>query len=321
LLLGVDGGATKTVALIADASGTIIGAGRAGSSDIHSQTSPDAAVGEVVASVRSAVAAAAVPMAELDASVFSLCGADWPEDHAFFEARLGEELGLTGRLTVMNDAFGALRAGTSDGVGAVLVMGTGTAVAARGQEGVTWFSGFRMESSGGLDLGQRAYELLIRGEYGPGPEPAFRAAALDVFGVRSVEELVHEVSRRGGLGTRSLARLAPVLLDAGHQGDAMVSSLVAEHGRLLAGYVRAAAVRVSLRGPRATVVTSGGVFRHHGSDLADALRTGLAEFDVRASLAEPAHGALLAAGDRAGIDLDLGRLQDTGPGVAYFATS
>ncbi len=320
LLLGVDGGATKTVALIADATGSVVGAGRAGSSDIHNQTSPEAAVGEVVASVLGAVADAGAQPADLRRAVFSLCGCDWPEDVDFYASELDTRLPLGGRIAVMNDAFGALRAGTADGIGVALVLGTGAAIAARGETGETWFSGERIEAVGALELGRIAFDLLIRGEYGSGPVPSFQQDALDVFGTSSVDELVYAITRTGGLGRRSLGRLAPIVLDASHRGDPLVVPLIKEHGRLLAGYVRKAAEWVSLQGTNPLVVTSGGVFRHHHADLAEALKAELAGFEVVASRAEPVYGALLAAGDADGLDLDVDTLQASGPDDTYFAT-
>ena len=47
-LLGVDGGATKTVALVTDGAGEVLGSGRAGSSDIHAEgASAEAAISEL----------------------------------------------------------------------------------------------------------------------------------------------------------------------------------------------------------------------------------------------------------------------------------
>ena len=44
LLLGVDGGRTKTVALVAEPGGAIVGAGRAGCADIHAAASAEPAI-------------------------------------------------------------------------------------------------------------------------------------------------------------------------------------------------------------------------------------------------------------------------------------
>ncbi|MFV2063076.1 MAG: N-acetylglucosamine kinase [Chloroflexota bacterium] len=320
LLLGVDGGATKTLALVTDETGTALGVGRAGSSDIHAEVAPEVAIGRVAAAVHEAAAAADIKVADLASCVFSLCGADWPEDIELYVGSLTQRLALRAVPTVMNDAFGALRAGTPDGIGVVLVVGTGAAVAARGLAGATWFSGERIEASGGQEFGRQSYDLMIRGEYGYGPVPGFQGAALEAFSVKSVEDLVYTISRQGGLGRRSLTRLAPVLLGAGHEGDPLARPIIEEQGALLAGYVRRAAARVSLDPQSTTVVISGGVFRHHGSDLMDAVSDGLAGFRIERSAVEPVYGALLTAADEHGLSLDIERLLETGPGRSFFDT-
>jgi N-acetylglucosamine kinase-like BadF-type ATPase len=320
LLLGVDGGATKTIALIADASGEVLGAGRAGSSDIHSEASADIAIDHVVASVEDAAAAAGIRPRDLAACTFGLCGADWPEDEALYLEALRTRLGLTCLPGVTNDAFNSLRAGTDDGIGVALVVGTGGAVAARGPDGRAWFSGERMERAGAMEFGRCVYDLLISGEYGSGPRPAFQQAALDTFGVGSVEAMVYAITRTGGLGQRSLARLAPVLLQAGHVGDPVARRIVRAQGVAVAGYVRRAAERVGLAAQGARVVLAGGVFKHHGSDLRVAISEALAEYRVAPQLLEPVHGAVLLAADDLGLRLDRGRLVTSSPEAGFFDT-
>lgn len=341
LLLGVDGGASKTVALIADEAGTVLGAGRTGSSDIHGATGPEAAVRRVAEAVRQALAQGGLDLgrsrdepvqvgressqtgqepAQVSVGVFCLCGADWPEDDDYYRAALSRELRLPAPPIVLNDAFAALRAGTPDGIGVALVLGTGAAIAARGPSGKAWFSGFRIESAGAMELGRQVYDRLIRGTYGPGPVPGFQQAALDVFGVDSVEALVHTLSRVDSPTQQGLARLAPVLLEAGHGGDDMARSIVREHGTMLAGYVRAAALRVGLDGQGGSIVLGGGLLRHHCTDLVDAIRAGLPDWSVACATVEPAFGALLLAADEAGVRPSLERLRASGPGAAFFET-
>lgn len=321
LLLGVDGGATKTVALIADPSGRVLGAGRAGSSDIHNEASVEVAVDNVVASVRKAATAASVRPADLDSCVFGLCGADWPEDVELYAEALSEQLALATRPTVVNDAFNTLRAGTTDGIGVAVVMGTGAALSARGPDGRTWFSGWRIEAMGALEFGRWAFHRLIRGEYGPGPTPGFQRAALDAFDVGTVDDMVYAITRTGGYGQRSLARLAPIVLEAGHAGDTEAGGLVRAHGELLAGYVRRAAQRVGLGTDGTTVVLAGGVFKHHCTDLRDTIVASIPEFAVGSVRLEPVHGAVLTAADEHGSQPDPDRLTATGPKAPFFDTA
>ncbi len=319
-LLGVDGGATKTVALIALATGRIVGAGRAGSSDIHAGEDPEAAVDRVADAVRQAAVAAGLTTAAPTHATFSLCGADWPEDVALYQAGLAERLCLARTPEVVNDAMGALRAGTPDGIGVSMVLGTGGAIGARGPLGATWFTGFRVEPSGAVQLGRLAYDRLLRGEYGMGAVPGFQPAALEALEVDSVEALVHAITRRGGLGDRGVARLAAVLLEAEHQGDPVARAALQDHTGMLAGYVRGAARRVDLPESGAHLALAGGVLRHHCPDLADLLTRELAEFVVSRSSVEPAHGALLLAADAAGVTLDAALLRASGPPADYFET-
>lgn len=320
LLLGVDGGASKTVALIVDVTGKVVGAGRSGSSDIHNEASPQVAVDHVVTSVREAAATAGARPVELEASVLGLCGADWPEDVVFYMTTLRERLALRHAPTVVNDAFNALRAGSHDGIGVALVMGTGAAVAARGPDGASWFSGERMERAGAMEFGRRAYDLILRGEYGSAPRPAFEQPALAAYAAASVEAMVHAITRTGGHGHRSLARLAPVLLEAGHRGDPTACAIVLEQARLLAGYVRRAAERVGLDPLRTRVVQAGGIFKHHCTDLADGISAALPGATITAATMEPVHGAILMAADGIGVRPDPEQMLDTGPEASFFDT-
>jgi N-acetylglucosamine kinase-like BadF-type ATPase len=320
VLLGVDGGATKTVAIVADAAGRVMGAGRDGSSDIHAVADPDEAIDRVAAAVRGAARGAGIAPSDVTQAVFSLCGADWPEDTELYRAGLTRRLGSREPPQVVNDATGALRAGTPDGVGVSLVIGTGGAIGARGPAGVTWFSGFRLEPSGAVALGREAYQSLVRGEYGPGPVPGFRDEALAALGVTSVDELLFVITRRGGLGDHGLAHLAPVLLEAGHRGDPQAREVVARHAAMLAGYARAAARRVGFTTEEVPLVLTGGVLRHRCTDLLDGIAAAAPGFRLVRPTLEPVLGALLLAGDRAGVTPDIELLRSTSPDPGFFRT-
>jgi N-acetylglucosamine kinase-like BadF-type ATPase len=321
LLLGVDGGATKTIALIVDISGEVLGAGRAGSSDIHGETPPDQAVDNIAASVHEALSAAEASTSDLGACVFGLCGADWPEDEAYYAGGLRSRLSLDDAPIVTNDAFNSLRAGTDDGIGVAIVLGTGGAIAARGRDGASWFSGERMERIGALELGRVIFDSLVRAEYADGPRPVFEQSALQIFGLDSVEALVYAITRTGGAGYRSVARLAPALLDAAHDGDASSRQIVQDQSRRLAGYVRSAGLRVGLREAERTVVLAGGLLRSRGSLVREEIEAELPDYSVSISRLEPAHGAVLMAADQAGIRLPTQRLVGSGPPSGFFSTA
>ena len=337
LLLGVDGGNTKTVALLAAADGTILGSGRAiGCADIYKV--PDAAAMRVVAEAvaaavdeaRTAGAGAAgargvEPGDGPTASAFSMAGADWPEDIEDLRALLGRRWPDP---LVVNDAIGALRAAIPAGPGVVVVGGTGVATGARGPDGALWHSSFWQEPQGAHELGIRALHAVYRAELGIDPPTDLTPAVLAALDAPDVEEVLHRQSRRGPGAWRGARTLAPLLLDAAEAGAPAAMAIVDEHGRALGRMAAAAARRVGLEdGEAFDLALAGGLFRHPGSRLRDAILAATRERapGVRLVLPElePAVGALLLAFDAAGIEADdhvLARMHATLPAAALYDT-
>ena len=150
-VLAVDGGNTKTIALIAAPDGTILGAGRGGCGDLYNAEPgagwPDsaaAAAANIEYAVREALHGARVAPSELAASVFNMAGADWPEDFAYLRSTM-EARGFGQTILVQNDALGVLHAGSAItshylfpeeatkrlATGVSVVCGTGAATGAR----------------------------------------------------------------------------------------------------------------------------------------------------------------------------------------------
>src|SRR5207248_2891527 len=67
---------------------------------------------------------------DIGAAAFGLAGVDWPSDEPRVRSAI-DPIGLDGRYVLVNDSFVALRAGSREGVGVVLVAGTGAVAAGR----------------------------------------------------------------------------------------------------------------------------------------------------------------------------------------------
>lgn len=329
LLLGVDGGNTKTVAVVARPDGTIIGAGRAGRSDIYNTADEAAALDEVRHAVNAALEGAGAAPADIFSAAFSMAGADWPEDIDLIRRGMVRE-GFGRQIQVVNDAIGALRAGTPDGVGVAVTCGTGIAIGARDQEGDIWYSGHWTVADGGAELGHRALTAVYEAHLGLGPETSLTEGVLAFFEAANVEEVLHRCTARGtDRSWMTQARLAPILLDEAATGDAVARSIVATAGTRNANVaiVAARAVGLPVEGGPLRVVLSGGVLRHPsrllGSAIACRVREAFPNVEVIADPPEPVVGAVLLASDLANGGADAGvrdRLVETMPGRALFAT-
>jgi N-acetylglucosamine kinase-like BadF-type ATPase len=329
-VLGVDGGNTKTIALVADGDGVVLGSGRGGCSDIYGAGSPEAALVQIDAAVGAALHAAGVAPDGLDASAFSLAGADWPEDFALLRAAL-EQRGFGRNLDVVNDGIGGLRAGSPDGCGVAVICGTGVATAARAPGGRLWWTSYWQEPQGAYELGRKVLRAILRAELGLDPPTRLTAHVLALFGVDTVEEVLHRMTGRDQPEPPRLDRLAPALMDEAAAGDPTARRIVEDQGAALGDYALVAARKVGLAQPGDcepfTLVLSGGVLRHPTHLLRDALigRVAAQAPGVRpvTSRFEPAAGALLLAYDLAGRAVDealLERLAGSLPEAGLFST-
>ena len=273
-VIGVDGGATKTDAVVMSVDGRVLGNGRAGSSNWESiGLAP--AVDAVALAVDGALAEAGLARREVAASVFALAGVDWPGDHV----RLGEALdflGLGGARFVTNDAFAALRAGISGQAGCVSSAGTGAVAAGRneaGQTARTMAEGFG-ELGGAGDIVERAIWACARMREASGPDTALARALCSALGVPGLDDLFEGI-KRNGLSVGS--ELAPLVLEVAEAGDEVAQRLLEEQGRSLADEVLGVARRLEMLDTAFELVIAGSVHLAGSAPLDRAFAARVAE--------------------------------------------
>jgi N-acetylglucosamine kinase-like BadF-type ATPase len=318
LVLGVDGGNTKTVALVARGDGTVVGSGRAGCADVYGAESPEAAIEAVTSAVADALRAAGAQGGDLDAAVFCLAGADWPEDFALHHRELTSRIGLRRTATVFNDAIATLRAGTPDAVGVAAVVGTGGAIAGRNARGETWHLGFWPDGMAAGGIARAALRAVYRSGLGLDQPTSLVGRACALYGVMDVIELLHRFSRRGP--KPASAALVPVVFEEAAAGDGVARAIIETDASRFADAVRTTAFHLALETPF-PLVLAGGVLRHAEASLhADAIAAAVpGAVTVRAGW-EPVVGALLLAYDEAEAEPDVETLRTSLPSVAFFAT-
>jgi N-acetylmuramic acid 6-phosphate etherase len=299
-LLGIDGGGSHTVALLADANGSILGRGEAGPSNIQA-VGVERGLAALDEAVTKAFAAAGRPRGPVASAWLGLAGADRPED-----ARLitdwATRVGLAARVEVSGDARLLLAAGTPAGWGVAVVAGTGSIAFGRSPDGRTsraggW--GYLLGDEGsGYDLAVAALQAITRASDGRGPATALTERFLNHLGLRESSELVPAVYR-GGRDRAALAALAPLVLASAEAGDAVADAIVEEGAWELAEAVVAAARPLELeRGPLPLALAGGLLLeseRYRGR-----LLHALEELEVQVEpvelVREPAAGAVGLAG-------------------------
>jgi N-acetylglucosamine kinase-like BadF-type ATPase len=313
LLLGVDGGNTKTVAVVVEQDGSVVGSGSAGCGDIHNASSPEPALTEVVRATTVALDAAGATGADLVAAAFSLAGADWPEDFPFLRSELQGRLGLRDEPEVVNDAVGGLRCGTDEMVGVAVVIGTYAAVAARNADGELFHLGFWPDETGAFALGSEALAAVWRHMLGLGPETSLLDRALARWGCTDAEALLHAFTRIGGLEDSEPGRFADAVLDEAEAGDSVARTIVETVAGRMGDYARVCASRTGQLGAPFPLVLCGGVLRHPSSLLRTVLHSRVPDGQPAYPDVDPVVGAVLIAADRVGVRLNLEHLQSRLP--------
>ncbi|MGZ6364300.1 MAG: N-acetylglucosamine kinase, partial [Ktedonobacterales bacterium] len=326
-VLAVDGGNTKTIALVAASDGAILGVGFGGCADIYnaeptatSSNPAEVALATVEQTIAAALRAAQLSPSDLAVGVFNMAGADWPEDIVFWrDAMTARNMGR--QIIAQNDALGVLHIASPDATGVSIVCGTGVATGARSADGRVWHSSFwQDEAQGSSHLGQKTLFAIYRAELGIGPPTSLTARVLRFFDVASVEDVLHLFHSRLHPAPVTVDRLTPILLDEAHAGDAVALHVVREHGAALGNIALAAAHKVGLEGSVFPLVLAGGVFRHPTTVLQDAIVARVRDTSPGAhpmrSTSEPIVGVLVQALAATGIVVDqslLNRLVSTVP--------
>ncbi len=301
LALGVDGGNTKTVAVVTSADGGRVGAGRAGCADIYNAPTIAAAVGEIATAARDALAAAGAEPGEIAAACFGLAGADWPEDFALLGGELRARLGLRCEPQILNDTITPIRAGTPDGVGVAIVIGTYGVCGGRNAAGDVFHIGFWPDATGARPLAQAGLDAVQRAWLGLAPATALTAPAVALFDAADPTDLLHRVTRRAVPMTVRIDAVAGLVLDAADGGDPVAVALVDDHCRILAGQARACGRGVGLDPGTFPVVLTGGLLRHPSPRMRDTI---LRLLDGPVAVTDPGHpavGALQFAFDSLGL--------------------
>ncbi len=323
-VLGVDGGSTKTIALVADDKGNILSAARGGGSNWAGED-VEIPMAVVVNVVREALAKAGLSGAEIQTGVFTLAGADWPEDHTRRAEALAKAC-LCGRVIVKNDSFGGLRAGTNQPFGMVIAAGTGVNAAVITPDGQEWAFGYYETFGGSGTIAGDAYAAVLRAEDGRGEPTLLTRVVLDKLGLESVEALVRaNVARK--IAPRKFLSITPLVFESAYRGDSVAVEIILRQGTGLAEYATAMVRRFNMQNLEFDVVLAGSIFKGVGPLLVDTIRQEVHKVAPKATIVrtqfEPVVGSVLLAYDASEIKVTeqmYAVLRSTAPGEAFFST-
>jgi N-acetylglucosamine kinase-like BadF-type ATPase len=280
--LGVDVGATKTHALLADASGKAIGFGEAGPGNPF-HVGHDGLLRAIASATGQALRTASVSKTRVREAGLGIAGYNWPSEHPAL-SRTVEALELPAPARIVNDTLVGLLAGAPAGWG--IGLAAGTHCNCRGwdrerREGRV--VGFRMgEAAGAKALVDQAVYAVARQYTRRGPDTSLTAAFVSATGAGNLDDLVEGLTS----GRHALtAAAAPIVFVEADRGDLVAMDLVRWAGRELGSLATGVVRQLGLEEAAFDLVLIGSLFKG-GRRLADAVEEAVRPVAPRARLVE-----------------------------------
>ncbi len=242
-VLGVDGGATKTLAAVLDLQTRSLHLGHGGPSN-EDAVGADAAVQALLGASDEAIERAGVGPSQLGGAVLAVAGTDTASISAHVRRA------RTDGWIVVNDVVAAWASATGGGPGVAVIAGTGSNVFGVGPDGQAWRAGgwghLLGDEGSGYWLGLHSIKAALRDREGSGPATALSEAAPAFFAQSTVEALAAHVYAKP-LTKGEIAAFGIETAKLADDGDAVARELYEHGARELGEQIAAVIDRTGLR--------------------------------------------------------------------------
>lgn len=284
LVVGVDGGGSKTVAWLAETrvgnACEVLGRGRGGSTNGRS-VGMETAAQNLSSAIEAAFDDAELRPCRVAAACLAMAGADRDVEKEFFQS-WADRTEVADRVVITNDALPVIYAAHEDAVGIALISGTGSLAIGRQADGTVgrcggWGGLFGDEGSG-YAIAIAALRAAARAEDGRGPETRLRDALVERLGVSklmdAVPHLYNPSTSRG-----EIASLAPLVFKVASCGDEVAALIIRHAAETLAELVMALTRRMSFDATSLPLALAGSVLLNQET-LVDQVLTRLKEASI-----------------------------------------
>jgi len=293
--IGIDGGGTRTRAVLLDREGIECARATGGSSNYHT-----AGLQATEASLREAIAGvlgqAGIGIDQVHRIGLGMAGVARPDDLVALRA-IVERIGSFRYTVLTHDAEAALVGGAGRRYGVVLIAGTGAIAYGVNAQGdarrVDGWGPLLGDDGSAYWIGRASLRAVARASDARGPATALQASLFEHLGLDDVQQLVPCVYSKD-FGPAQVAALAPLVCTAARTGDAVAQEIVRQAGKHLAATLGTVIAGLDMAGEAFDAVLAGGLLQ--GEDLVrGAVIAGLRTIAPRARPIAPRHDAAYGA--------------------------
>jgi N-acetylglucosamine kinase-like BadF-type ATPase len=285
--IGVDGGGSKTDALVIDETGKPLGRGLAGPGN-HLRVGIETATRNIERAVNIAMVEAGIAIRNVEYAYCGIAGAD----HPAHRQRVIDSLRIffpRGNFIVDNDARIALTGAVGFGCGVVVIAGTGSVAFGRNDAGEEaraggWGPTIGDEGSG-YAIARDGLSAIVRAHDGRGRRTKMTELLCYDYDMCSPEDLPRFVYATT-THADDIARYGKLVIEAARHGDEVAREILQRAGSELGECVLAVARRLRLTSENFPVACVGGAF-HAGDLLLGPMRNVLKRDAADAELIQP----------------------------------
>jgi N-acetylglucosamine kinase len=307
LILGVDGGATKTICAIADENFQVLGAGISGPCN-YNVVGIEEARKNVRLAIKHAFSDLDLKDRTAEIGCFGIGGLTTERDYEIISNQIVPS-DVAKRRIIVNDVVVAFYAVTEGSPGIVVVAGTGSiayGLNSRGESAVSSGWGWLMGDEGSaFDIARQALIAAAKAYDGRGKSTVLVEIFKKTFKVQDFKDIVpkiyHEVTSTG------IASLSKLVFSAAEDGDEVAIEILKNAGKELGRSVVAIARKLSMENEPIIVGASGGVFRATNivwAALKKYVRAHLPNASFMSPVKHPVIGALVMGYRNLGINVD-----------------
>jgi glucosamine kinase len=302
-LLGIDGGGTKTYAVITDSSLQIIGEGFSGAAN-PLRVGLEDAVRHIDQAVADACAEAGIEIGDIDSACAAIAGINHPIHYHTMKDALDEALQIAG-LELVTDARAALEGALDGKPGVVVIAGTGSiaiGVNEKGEQARAGGFGPTLSDEGsGYYIAQRALKAVVSSFDGRSPRTTLAERICKRLGVASPSDLPGVIYNSDSEPVE-IAPLAELVDQAAQEGDEVAQQILTSAGRELGRLASSVIEKLGLSSRVFRVACVGSVFRSGEivlQPLREAVLTVAPQAEIGPPLYPPAIGAARLANEPA----------------------
>jgi glucosamine kinase len=293
--LGIDGGGTKTQAIITDADFKIVGQGRSGASNPHRVGFKEAAA-NILQATEGALKDAGLQLADISAACAGIAGVSHPIHYHTMKDALDGSLALA-NLELVTDARAALTGALDGQSGVIVIAGTGSIALGLNEAGEAarsggWGPTFSDEGSG-YDIARQALKAVAASFDGRSSATRLTTLICQELGIEKPSDLPGVIYTDDARPAQ-IASLAKLVSEAAQQGDEVAQEILERAGQELGQLAVAVIERLAMQQLAFRVACVGSVF-NSGDLVLASFRRAVLRVAPNAQIGEPIYPPTIGA--------------------------